>query len=50
MKNLPSISDQIEERQHKSTALIKRENINIQKTIQIIENSSNLKKPNLNNH
>ena len=34
----------IEERQHKSTALIKRENINIQKKIQIIENSSNLKK------
>ena len=34
----------IEERQHKSTALIKRENINIQNKILIIENSSDLKK------
>ena len=34
----------IEERQHKSTALIKRENINIQNKILIIENSTNLKK------
>ena len=34
----------IEERQHKSTALIKRENINIQKKILIIENSPDLKK------
>ncbi len=33
----------IEERQHKSTALIKRENINIQKKIIIIQNSSELK-------
>ena len=34
----------IEERQHKSTALIKRENINIQNKILIIENSPDLKK------
>jgi len=34
----------IEERQHKSTALIKRENINIQKKINVIQNSPNLKK------
>ena len=33
----------IEERQHKSTALIKRENINIQKKIIIIQNSADLK-------
>ena len=33
----------IEERQHKSTALIKRENINIQKKIIIIQNSEDLK-------
>jgi len=33
----------IEERQHKSTALIKRENINIQTKISIIENSPGLK-------
>ena len=33
----------IEERQHKSTALIKRENINIQNKITIIQNSTNLK-------
>jgi len=33
----------IEERQHKSTALIKRENINIQKKIAIIQNSPELK-------
>ena len=34
----------IEERQHKSTALIKRENVNIQNKILIIENSPDLKK------
>ena len=34
----------IEERSHKSTALIKRENINIQKKIAIIQNSPGLKK------
>ena len=34
----------IEERSHKSTALIKRENINIQKKITVIQNSPNLKK------
>ena len=33
----------IEERQHKSTALIKRENINIQNKITIIQNSPSLK-------
>ena len=33
----------IEERQHKSTALIKRENINIQKKIILIQNSPGLK-------
>jgi len=33
----------IEERQHKSTALIKRENINIEKKIIIIQNSPDLK-------
>ena len=33
----------IEERSHKSTALIKRENINIQKKITVIQNSPNLK-------
>ena len=33
----------IEERQHKSTALIKRENINIQKKIAVIQNSPDLK-------
>ncbi len=33
----------IEERHHKSTALIKRENINIQKKITIIQNSPELK-------
>ena len=33
----------IEERQHKSTALIKRENINIQNKILIIQNSPDLK-------
>ncbi len=33
----------IEERQHKSTALIKRENINIQNKITIIQNSPDLK-------
>ena len=33
----------IEERQHKSTALIKRENINIQKKIIVIQNSPDLK-------
>ena len=33
----------IEERQHKSTALIKRENINIQKKITVIQNSQDLK-------
>ena len=33
----------IEERSHKSTALIKRENINIQKKIDVIQNSSGLK-------
>ena len=33
----------IEERQHKSTALIKRENINIQNKISIIQNSPSLK-------
>ena len=33
----------IEERQHKSTALIKRENINIQKKIKVIQNSADLK-------
>ncbi|MDC0200534.1 ABC transporter permease subunit [Candidatus Pelagibacter sp.] len=33
----------IEERSHKSTALIKRENINIQKKIILIQNSPNLK-------
>jgi len=33
----------IEERSHKSTALIKRENINIQKKIVIIQNSQDLK-------
>ena len=33
----------IEERQHKSTALIKRENINIQNKIIIIQNSPDLK-------
>jgi len=34
----------IEERSHKSTALIKRENINIQKKITVIQNSPDLKK------
>ena len=33
----------IEERSHKSTALIKRENINIQKKITVIQNSPDLK-------
>ena len=33
----------IEERSHKSTALIKRENINIQKKIVVIQNSQGLK-------
>ena len=33
----------IEERSHKSTALIKRENINIQKKIALIQNSPDLK-------